>query len=210
MSANLVNRKHLLQRAYQCPQGMLLPLCTGICRNSPGIQSALIRYSDAVVVVPQAMCPHHIQRSGRPDESILPNVEMIAYHLHSPCPMASQQILLCKIGIHPCSGAMHHYQGNGTGYPTHAEMPNAPAIAVVTATITFKMIFHVLLFLVGSLFIVVLMSLVLFVQKIRLPVLPMFLPQSLRLRPLSSIWNRSGWPMLHSGWFPVGKGYGLG
>ena len=47
---------------------------------------------------------------------------------------------------------MHHYQGYASAYPTHAEIPNAPANAEATAMITFKMIPHVLFLFSGSLF----------------------------------------------------------
>ena len=151
MSAHPLDGKHLLQGADQHPQGMFLLRCPRIRGQTIRVQPAFIRYPYTFPVVSQAMSPLHLQRSGAPDESVFPDVEVIPHHPHSPCLVTTEQILLSEIGIHPCSRAVHHYQGNTPSYPTHADTPRAPANAEATAMITFKMISHVLFFFPCSL-----------------------------------------------------------
>jgi hypothetical protein len=98
------------------------------------------------------MCTHHFQRSGAPDKAVFPDIEVVPHHAHPLGLVASEQILLSEIGIHPCSRAMHHNQADLSFHPTHADMPNAPASAEATAMMILKIISHVPFLLFCSLF----------------------------------------------------------
>jgi hypothetical protein len=99
------------------------------------------------------MRPFHFQRSGTPNESVFPDVEVIPHHTHPPCFVTTEKILLGEVGIDSCCRAMYHNQSYTPFHPIHADMPNAPAIAEATAMITFKTISHVAFFFFCSSFI---------------------------------------------------------
>ena len=147
VSAHPRDGEFFLQGPDQSSQGKLLFLGSSIGRMSLGIKASFVGNADAMLVVPSGMGTGHLQRSGTPDEAIFADVEMITDAGHPSGPMATEQILLREIHIHPGSGAMHHYHRNGTCHPTHAVTPKAPAMAEATAMMIFKTTSHTFFFL---------------------------------------------------------------
>ena len=142
VTANLRDGKVFLQRADQGTQGVLLLVGTGVGRLSASVQTAFVGNADAVLIVAQGVCAHHVQRTGTPDVAVLADKEVIANHFHASCTVTTKEVFLGEIGVGPGGGAVDDEHR----YPTHAVTPNAPAIAEATPMMILKMISHVLFF----------------------------------------------------------------
>ena len=142
MAADALNREVFPKGAYQGSQRVFLPLGAGIGRLAAGIQTAFVGNADAVLIVAEGVCAHHVQRTGTPNVAVLADKEMIANHFHASCTVTAKEVFLGEVGVGPGGGAVD----DEGGYPTHAVMPSAPAIPEAMPMMILKMISHVLFF----------------------------------------------------------------
>ena len=142
MTADFRDGKVFLQRADEGTQGVLLLLGSGVGGMTVCVQTAFVGNADAVLIVAEGVCAHHVQRTGTPDVAVLADKEVIANHFHASCTVAAKEVFLGEIGVGPGGGAVD----DEAGYPTHAVTPRAPAIAEATPMMILKMISHVLFF----------------------------------------------------------------
>ena len=148
MAADVRDGEVFPQGADEGSQGVLLLLGAGVGGLAAGVQTAFVGYADAVLIVSFGMGPYPLDGSGTPDITVLADVEVIAYHRHSPSPMTTQQVLLGEVGVGTGGGAVDDERG----YPTQAVMPSAPAMPEAIPMMILKMISHVLFFGVSIFF----------------------------------------------------------
>ena len=148
MTADELDGEVFLQRADEGSQGVLLLLGSGVGGMTVCVQTAFVGNADAVLIVAQGVCAHHVQRTGTPDVAVLADKEVIANHFHASCTVTAKEVFLGEVGVGPGGGAVDD-EGR---YPTHAVTPRAPAIAEATPMMILKMISHVLFFLFSMFF----------------------------------------------------------
>lgn len=142
MAADALNREVFPKGAYQGSQRVFLPIGAGIGGLAAGIQTAFVGNADAVLIVAEGVCAHHVQRTGTPNVAVLADKEMIANHFHASRTMTAKEVFLGEVDVCPDGGTVD----DESRYPTHAVIPNTPAIAVATPMMIFKIISHVLFF----------------------------------------------------------------
>ena len=142
MAADVRDGEVFPQGADQGPQGVLLLLGAGVGGLAAGVQTAFVGYADAVLIVAKGVCAHHVQRTGTPNVAVLADKEMIANHFHASRTMTAKEVFLGEVDVCPGGGTVD----DESRYPTHAVIPNTPAIAVATPMMIFKIISHVLFF----------------------------------------------------------------
>lgn len=104
--------KILLQGAYQCAQGAALPLCTGVCGFSLGIEAAFVTNSDAMSVVVLSMGPNSLNGAGSFYTAIPADVVMVPGAVEASQAVAPLQIALGKGLVGAGAAAVYHYQVN--------------------------------------------------------------------------------------------------
>ena len=142
MSADFRDGEVFPQRADEGSQGMFLLLGTSVGGLAAGVQTAFVGNADAVLIVAEGVCAHHVQRTGTPNVAVLADKEMIANHFHASRTMTAKEVFLGEVDVCPGGGTVD----DESRYPTHAVIPNTPAIAVATPMMIFKIISHVLFF----------------------------------------------------------------
>lgn len=145
------------QLAQQCQQTPFLHQSTRIGRCAVRRESTLIADADRMPVVVLAMRSHLFQRSSAVNLSVAGDIEMISYVREAP---VADVVLAAGLKIQPPplrgGGAVDNNQGDGS--PVHqmqAFRPSAPATAVATVIITFRIsvqVFFFVLELIGILF----------------------------------------------------------
>ena len=68
----------LFQSFNQSMQGFLLLRCTGICRKSPFIETALVADADGIAIIPRGMRPHLIEGTPGMNHPVARDVVVIA------------------------------------------------------------------------------------------------------------------------------------
>ena len=145
------------QLAQQCQQTPFLHQSTRIGRCAVRQESALIADADRMPVVVPAMRSHLFQGASAVNLSVAGDIEMISYVREAP---VADVVLAAGLKIQPPplrgGGAVDNNQGDGS--PVHqmqAFRPSAPATAVATVMITFRIsvqVFFFVLELIGILF----------------------------------------------------------
>ena len=145
------------QLAQQCQHTSLLHQSTRIGRCAVRRESSLIADADRMPVMVLAMRSHLFQRSSAVNLSVAGDIEMISYVREAP---VADVVPAAGLKIQPPplrgGGAVDNNQGDGS--PVHqmqAFRPSAPATAVATVIITFRISVQVFFFvfeLIGILF----------------------------------------------------------
>ena len=145
------------QLAQQCQHTSLLHQSTRIGRCAVRQESALIADADRMPVVVPAMRSHLFQGASAVNLSVAGDIEMISYVREAP---VADVVPAASLKIQPPplrgGGAVDNNQGDGS--PVHqmqAFRPSAPATAVATVMITFRIsvqVFFIVLELIGILF----------------------------------------------------------
>ena len=148
VTADFRNGVILLQDTNQGTQGVLLLLGAGVGRLAAGVQTAFVGNADAVLIVAEGVCAHHVQRTGTPDVAVLADKKVIANHFHASRTMTAKEVFLGEVDVCPGGGTVD----DKSRYPTQAVMPSAPAIPEAIPMMILKMISHVLLLLVSIFF----------------------------------------------------------
>ena len=139
------------------PRTPFLNYMSQSCRCAVRRESALIADADRMPVVVLAMRSHLFQRSYAVNLSVAGDIEMVSYVREAP---VADVVLAAGLKIQPPplrgGGAVDNNQGDGS--PVHqmqAFRPSAPATAVATVMITFRIsvqVFFFVLELIGILF----------------------------------------------------------
>ena len=149
--------KELCQTHQQQDKLFCLLCGPGVCRMSVRIQSALIADADRMPVMVLAMRSHLFQRSSAVNLSVTGDIEMISYVREAP---VADVVPAASLKIQPPplrgGGAVDNNQGDGSHeHQMQAFSPSAPARAVATVMITFRIsvqVFFFVLELIGILF----------------------------------------------------------
>lgn len=136
------------QLAQQCQHTSLLHQSTRIGRCAVRRESALIADADRMPVVVLAMRSHLFQRSSAVNLSVAGDIEMVSYVREAP---VADVVLAAGFKIQPPplrgGGAVDNNQGDGShDHQMQAFSPSAPARAVATVMITFRISVQVFFF----------------------------------------------------------------
>ena len=136
------------QLAQQCQHTSLLHQSTRIGRCAVRRESALIADADRMPVVVLAMRSHLFQRSSAVNLSVAGDIEMVSYVREAP---VADVVLAAGLKIQPPplrgGGAVDNNQGDGShDHQMQAFSPSAPARAVATVMITFRISVQVFFF----------------------------------------------------------------
>ena len=145
------------QLPEQGQQGCFLFQCPCVRGYAAGRQAPLITDADRMPVVVLAMRSHLFQRSSAVNLSVTGDIEMISYVREAP---VADVVPAASLKIQPPplrgGGAVDNNQGNGShDHQMQAFRPSAPATAVATVIITFRIsvqVFFFVLELIGILF----------------------------------------------------------
>lgn len=145
------------QLAQQCQHTSLLHQSTRIGRCAVRRESSFIADADRMPVMVLAMRSHLFQRSSAVNLSVTGDIEMISYVREAP---VADVVPAASLKIQPPplrgGGAVDNNQGNGShDHQIQAFRPSAPATAVATVIITFRISVQVFFFvfeLIGILF----------------------------------------------------------
>ena len=145
------------QLAQQCQHTSLLHQSTRIGRCAVRRESSLIADADRMSVMVLAMRSHLFQRSSAVNLSVTGDIEMISYVCEAP---VADVVPAASLKIQPPplrgGGAVDNNQGDGShDHQIQAFRPSAPATAVATVIITFRIsvqVFFFVLELIGILF----------------------------------------------------------
>ena len=141
-------RKQPLQFAQQCHEACLLFQRACVLRLSPAVQSAFVADAHAVAVVVPAVRPHLFQRPSAADFAVAGDVEVIADVAEAAVADVVRPALFEAKALPLAGGrAMDNNQRYGSHPLMHDEIPNAPARAVATVTITLSTRLHTDFFL---------------------------------------------------------------
>ena len=135
------------QLAQQCQQTPFLHQSTRIGRCAVRQESALIADADRMPVVVPAMRSHLFQGASAVNLSVVGDIEMISYVREAPVAVVPAASL--KIQPPPLrgGGAVDNNQGDGShDHQMQAFSPSAPARAVATVMITFRISVQVFFF----------------------------------------------------------------
>ena len=136
------------QLAQQCHQTPFLHQSTRIGRCAVRQESALIADADRMPVVVPAMRSHLFQGASAVNLSVAGDIEMISYVREAP---VADVVLAAGLKIQPPplrgGGAVDNNQGDGShDHQMQAFSPSAPARAVATVMITFRISVQVFFF----------------------------------------------------------------
>ena len=137
------------QLAQQCQQTPFLHQSTRIGRCAVRQESALIADADRMPVVVPAMRSHLFQGASAVNLSVAGDIEMISYVREAPVADVVHGGRLSKSPAPPLRGgrAVDNNQGDGSHeHQMQAFSPSAPARAVATVMITFRISVQVFFF----------------------------------------------------------------
>ena len=145
------------QLPEQGQQGRFLFQCPCVRGYAAGRQAPFITDADRMPVVVLAMRSHLFQRSSAVNLSVTGDIEMISYVREAP---VADVVPAASLKIQPPplrgGGAVDNNQGDGShDHQIQAFRPSAPATAVATVIITFRIsvqVFFFVLELIGILF----------------------------------------------------------
>ena len=157
MPHNLRFRKENLQIPEKVNESRFLLSCHGVARFALLIEPSLIADADRMPVMVLAMRSHLFQRSSAVNLSVTGDIEMISYVREAP---VADVVPAASLKIQPPplrgGGAVDNNQGDGShDHQIQAFRPSAPATAVATVIITFRIsvqVFFFVLELIGILF----------------------------------------------------------